>query len=150
MDFESLFPILSSLRPSEQAVLIQLHRHKVNDNIYASQSHLSAWSGIKAKNTIKAAIRELIDRGLVKCLKPGRQNAPALYRLLNPGHAIPPSTSSKAQLPLTSDNLLRLAAIKKGLSPSTWQEIKRESKITGISEDDFLIKTYFGPERIHG
>ena len=150
MEIESLFPILSNLKPSGQAVLIQLFQHKVNDDVYASQANLSAWTGIKAKNTIKAAISELIDRGYLKCLKPGRQSAPALYRLINPAQASPPSTRATGQVILTSDNRLRLAAVKQGLPPAAWQEIKRESKTAGISEDDYLIKTYFGPERLHG
>lgn len=150
MDFESLFPTLSTLRPSEQVVLIQLHRHKLNDESYASQGSLILWTGIKSTNTIKTAIKELIHRGFVKCLKPGRQNSPALYRLCLPGKDRSPGPAMPETSPLNSDNRLRLAAIKRAFSPATWQAVKRESKIAGITEDTYLIQKYFGPERIRG
>ncbi len=151
MDLDPMIPVLSDLRPSEQVVLIQLYLHKVKDETYASQSHLISWTGIKSANTIKTAIKGLIQRGLVKCLKAGQQNAPALYRLCleEPDKPMLPEAVHEVS-PLNSDNRLRLAALKKGFSPAKWQEIRREAQASGITEDAFILQTCFGPERIRG
>jgi len=151
MDLDPMIPVLSNLRPSEQVVLIQLYLHKINNDTHASQNHLISWTGIKSPNTIKTAIKGLIQQGLVKCLKAGQQNAPALYRLCldEPSKPNPPELVPEVS-PLSNDNRLRLAAIKKGFSPAKWQEVRREAQDAGITEDTYILQSYFGPARIHG
>lgn len=150
MDLDPLFPLLSKLKPSEQVVFIHLFQHKTNDDVYASQKHLMAWTGIKSINTIKSALKGLGDQGFLTCLKAGRQNAPALYRLCLPGVEKGKIIPEENTLQLSSENQLRFAAIKKGFSPASWQEIKREAKAVNMTEDRYIINKYFGPARLNG
>ncbi len=150
MDLDPLFPLLAKLKPSEQVVLIHLFQHKTNDDVYASQKHLMTWTGIKSINTIKSALKGLGDQGFVTCLKPGQQNAPALYRLCLPGTEKVETIPEENTLQLSRENQLRFAAIKKGFSPASWQEIQREAKAVELAEDTYIINKYFGPERLNG
>lgn len=151
LDFESIFPILHGLKPSEQVVLLNLYRHRINTEVVASQSNLIAWTGIKSANTIKAAIKGLMTHNRVRLLKPGQQNSPAVYSLPGPDDGFPEQI--KLQKPsityvLNTDNRLRLAIIKKNLSTATWSDVKKESSAAGSTEDEYLIQRYFGPERL--
>ncbi|TAJ96321.1 MAG: helix-turn-helix domain-containing protein, partial [Candidatus Manganitrophaceae bacterium] len=63
---DEISPLLSTLRPTAQSLLIQLLTHSVHDEVTVSQADLAAWSGIKSRNTIRSAIKELVDQGWVK------------------------------------------------------------------------------------
>lgn len=151
MDLKPIYPLLCQLKPSDQVVFIHLFQHLTEEGVYASQKDLITWTGIKSINTIKTALNRLIKAGFVKCLKPGQPNAPAFYQLCLPG-AKEKTERLPEQIALhfNSDNQLRLAAIKKGFSPATWEEMKREARGLGMTEDAYLIRQYFGPERVHG
>lgn len=151
MSLDAISPILSALKPTSQSILVQLWSHKVYDEVTASHADLSAWTGIKSKNTIRSAIRELLDRGWVKVVKPGQEGSPSIYRLSVAGKSSHPSPPSAAlSINLTTENQLLLAAVKRSLPPAAWNSIKREAALNGECEDSVIIKRYFGPERLNG
>ena len=148
---EELSPTLSTLKPTTQSVLIQLCAHHVNDEVTASQTDLATWSGIKSRNTIRAAIRELLDCGLMKVIKAGQEGSISVFHLSVPGKRTSEfRTPVTPTIKLSSENQVLLAAIKKSLSPAAWGLIRKEAALTGASEDDLIIKRYFGPERLNG
>lgn len=151
MSLDKISPLLSILKPTTQSILVQLWARKINDEVTASHADLSAWTGIKSKNTVRSAIRELLDRGWVKMIKPGQEGSPSIYRLSLGGkstHPSPPSSTLKTNL--TPENHLLLAAIKRSLSPAAWNSVRREASLTGESEDTLIVRKYFGPERLNG
>jgi len=150
LDLDPFYPLLSKLKPSDQVVFIHLFQHKTNDAVYASQKNLMTWTGIKSINTIKTALNRLIQAGFVKCLKPGQQNAPALYALSLPEKEEVKPLFVQADLDFTNDNQLRLAALKRGFSPVIWEDIRRGACALKLTEDSFIIQKYFGPARLNG
>lgn len=148
----TLLDLLPDLGSTTHTILLQLAAHAdPTGQVTAAQSDVSSWTGILSPNTVKKGIRELIDQGVIKVVHPSRERAPAIYQLCIAGKSAGASpVVSETTLPLNTDNQLRLAAIKKSLSPVTWNEIKRESEFAGQSVDFFLIRRYFGPGRIDG
>lgn len=147
---EDLSPTLSILKPTTQSILIQLCVHQVNDEVTASHAELAAWSGIKSRNTIRSAIRELIDRDLLKIIKPGQEGSTSIFRLLVPGKDPESRPAATPIITLSPENQVLLAAIKKSLSPAVWQSIKKDAAFTGETEDHLILKKYFGPSRLNG
>jgi|GEM_PF-2739154 len=148
----TLLDFLPELGSTTHTILLQLAAHAdPTGQVTAAQSDVTSWTGIQSPNTVKKGIRELIERGMVKVLHPSRERAPAIYQLCISGKSAGVSSEVSETTPaLTTDNQLRLAAIKKSLSPMTWDEIKRESGFAGQSVDLILIRKYFGPGRIDG
>lgn len=148
---DEISPLLSTLRPTAQSLLVQLLTHSVHDEVTVSQADLAVWSGIKSRNTIRSAIKELVDQGWLKIVKPGQEGSTAVYRLSIGGKKTPDSPPSAAPtISLSAENQILLAAIKKSLSPAAWHSIRRDAAFTGQSEDDVIVKRYFGPERLNG
>ena len=149
MDFQVLSPLLPTLKPSEQIIFLNLYSRAVNNEVIASQANLVAWSGIKSRNTIKSALRALIDRGLLRVLKPGQESSSAIYLIGIHEKPPEPEKNNETSPLLTSDDQIRLAAIKRSLSPSALNEIKRNARISNETEEMTIIRRYFGPGRIH-
>lgn len=147
---EDLSPTLSTLKPTTQSILVQLCAHQINDEVTASHADLAAWSGIKSRNTIRSAIRELVDRELIKIIKPGQEGSASIFRLLVPGKTPESRASATPTINLDPKNQVLLAAIKKSLSPVVWQSIKKDAAFTGETEDSVIIRKYFGPSRLNG
>ncbi|MFY9268156.1 MAG: helix-turn-helix domain-containing protein [Candidatus Manganitrophaceae bacterium] len=148
---EDLSPTLSILKPTTQSILVQLCAHQVNNEVTVSHADLAAWSGIKSRNTIRSAIRELVDRDLLKIIKPGQEGSTSIFRLLVPGKDAPdPRPAAAPTISLNPENQVLLAAIKKSLSPAIWQSIKRDAAVTRETEDSVIIRRYFGPGRLNG
>jgi len=150
MDLAPLSPLLPALKPTEQIVLINLFGRAVDGEVSASQTLIADWTGIRSVNTIKAAIRKLSDRGFLQILKPGREEkSPAIFRLSLPTKAAAPLPPLSTQpIDLTTDNRIRLAAVKKSLSPSDWHRIKNEARVSRQTEEQVILRKYFGPERL--
>lgn len=151
LSIDEISPLLSTLKPTAQSTLIQLWVHTVDDEVIASHADLAAWTGVKSRNTIRSAVRELLDKGWIKVVKPGQEGSPSVYRILIVGKGAvhsPPSTVPT--ISLTAENQLLLAAIKRSLPPAAWSVIRREASLTKESEDDVIVKRYFGPGRLNG
>ncbi len=143
--------IAPNLKPSEQVILLHLFTRANNDYVEASQQNLIAWTGL-TRNSIKVAIQALQIKGLLKVIRQGQKNAPCIFQVsLDPPSSTEGSNNREIKpspLLLPPDGRLRMAAIKQSLSPQAWRSIKMAADLYHCTEDQIILKNYFGPERV--
>ena len=150
MDVETLTPLLQTLKPTEQILVLQLAARAQDGLVAASQSQLAAWTGT-TRRTVKVGLRRLADVGVLRVVAPATSDgASATFELrLGGGTAVPtPPDRWPLTTPLPPGDRLRLQAIKHALSPARWDALRREAQLAGVPEEDILIRYYFGPARL--
>lgn len=150
MDVETLTPLLQTLKPTEQILLLQLAARAQDGRVTASQSQLATWTGT-TRRTVKVGLRKLAEVGVLRMVAPATTDgAAATFELrLGGGATVPtPPDRRPSAMALTADDRLRLQAIKQALSPARWDAMRREAQLAGVPEDDILIRYYFGPVRL--
>jgi hypothetical protein len=149
MDVETLTPLLQTLKPTEQILLLQLVARAQGGLVAASQSQLATWTGT-TRRTVKVGLRKLAEVGALRVVASATSDgAAATFELRLVSGAVvptPPDRQSPATA-LTPDNRLRLQAIKQTLSPARWDALRREAQVAGLAEDDILLRYFFGPAR---
>lgn len=150
MDVETLTPLLQTLKPTEQILLLQLAARAQDGRVAASQSQLAAWTGT-TRRTVKVGLRKLAEIGVLRVVAPATSDgAAATFELRLGGAAMVPTPPDRrpSVTALTADGRLRLQAIKQALSPTRWDAVRREAQLAGVPEEDILVRYYFGPARM--
>lgn len=150
MDVETLTPLLQTLKPTEQILVLQLAARAHDGRVAASQSQLAAWTGT-TRRTVKVGLRRLAEMGVLRVVAPATSDgAAATFELrLGGGAAVPsPPDRRSPAAALTPDDRLRLQAIKQAMAPARWDALRREAQVTGLPEEDILVRYYFGPARL--
>ena len=156
MDLTPLLPTLPQLNPSAQSILFHLAARVAADavdmiapgaRIRASQNEIAGWTGLTRK-TVQTGLKELIATGILKIIDPGQEDRSTEYEF-----CFPDKTKNIDQKPkpiplLSSDDQVRLVAVKQGLSISMLNGIEKEAALLGVSKDEFIVRHFFGPDRL--
>jgi predicted transcriptional regulator len=96
--FDVLFPRLN-LKPTEQAVYLQLYRHSFGRGLNSAQlsnAELQRLCNI-SHSCVRTALRKLRDKGCLERVRPGIQHDASIYRVLLPSELLEYDSTTKVE-----------------------------------------------------